>query len=93
MTKKYLYAVKDKKANIYDGYAILDNDAQAVRGFAQACEQNDVFKKWPEDFEFYRLAEIHTEMGAILKEEKPQFLASALSFVEKPTEKKQKQTK
>lgn len=83
MTKKYLYAVKDKKANNFDGYMILENDAQAVRGFAQACEQNQVFKKWPEDFELYKLAEIHTETATILVEENPIFLAAAMSFVDK----------
>lgn len=93
MTKKYLYAVNDIKAKAFDGYMILENDAQAVRAFAQACEKNEVFNKWPEDFQIFRLAEIHTELGVIVPEEKPVFLAAALSFIEKKSlENKNEQT-
>lgn len=90
--KKYLYAIKDKKANVFDAYMILDNDAQAVRAFAQACEKNEVFAKWPEDFEIHKLGEIHKDLGVIVPLKQPQFLAAATSFVVNSKDKNEQTT-
>lgn len=82
---KILCAVYDKKAHIYDGYMIFENQVQAVRAFAKTCEDNEVFKKWPEDFDFYRMAFIFKDTGEV--DNKLEKLASALNFVEKPKKK------
>lgn len=61
---KVIYCVHDTKSNSLDGFMMFDNDAQALRAFATTCEQNEVFKKWPEDFEFVKLGDIN-ELGKI----------------------------
>ena len=80
---KILFSIYDKKSEKHDGFMVLEEDIQAVRGFSQACEQNQVFKKWPEDFALYKLGEIDTKKGLIKSYEKPIKLVEATYFVKK----------
>lgn len=64
MTKKELFCIHDKKSKTYDGFMIFNNLAEAIRAFQISCEKNEVFQKWPEDFEFVKVIEFkYDEQG------------------------------
>lgn len=65
MQKKYICCVHDKKADTFDGFMMFDNISQATRSFQQVCEKNEVFRKWPEDFEFVLVGEIQYQNGTL----------------------------
>lgn len=65
MNKKYLCCVHDKKSDIYNGFMLFDNMTQALRAFQMACEQDQSFQKWPDDFQFVLVAIIEYENGTL----------------------------
>lgn len=82
--KKILCCVYDKKSKTYDGFMLFDNSAQAVRAFRMTCEKNEVFKNWPEDFRFVKIAEIDQTKGTITNA--TEILGEAIHYVEKKNE-------
>lgn len=44
---------------------IFNNTQEAIRSFEITCQQNDTFKKWPEDFQFIHVGEVLFENGEI----------------------------
>lgn len=81
--KKELYCVHDKKSNTYDGFVLYNNAAEAVRSFQMACEKNEVFNKWPEDFQLVKVLEI--EYGEKGFKNEVVVMAEAKDFVVKKT--------
>lgn len=77
---KIICAIYDAKSKTYQGYMVLDNETQAVRSFQMACQNNEVFKKWPEDFEMHKLGDI-TEATVT---ENFKNIAKATYYVDKP---------
>lgn len=65
MNKKIICCVHDKKADVFEGFMIYNNASEAVRSFEMTCNQNDTFKKWPEDFQFVLVGMINFENGEI----------------------------
>lgn len=96
MSKKELYCVHDKKSNTYDGFMLFNNSAEAIRAFQMSCEKNEVFRKWPEDFQFVKILEIkYNESGFLTDGHKNEtvVIAEAKDFIkpaeQQPVEKKQ----
>lgn len=65
MHKKYICCVHDKKSDIFNGFMLFENMTQALRSFQMACEQDQSFQKWPEDFQFVLVGTIEYEDGTI----------------------------
>lgn len=82
-------AVYDKKAKVLQDPLLFHNEAEAVRVFAQACEKNQTFNKWPEDFQILKLAEIRKDGWEIIaNDDTKAVLAEATYFVNKEEKKK-----
>lgn len=83
--KKELYCVHDKKSNTYDGFMLFNNAAEAIRAFQMSCEKNEVFNKWPEDFQFVKVTEVQYDDKGFLNADgyknEVQIVAEAKDFV------------
>lgn len=77
--KKELYCVHDKKSETYDGFVLYSNIVEATRSFQMACENNEVFKKWPEDFQLVKVLEFCYNEKGFLND--VQVVAEAKDFV------------
>lgn len=84
MNKKEIYCVYDKKSKNYDGFMLFNNMAEAIRAFQMSCEKNEVFNKWPEDFQFVKVAEIEYDQDGF--ENKVIIVAEAKDFVKQKNE-------
>lgn len=85
MNRKEIYCVHDKKSNTYDGFMLFNNIAEAVRAFQMSCEKNEVFQKWPEDFQFVKVLAIEYDDEGFKNE--TQVVAEAKDFVKAKDEK------
>lgn len=63
--QKIICCVQDKKSDLYEGFTIYNNTNEALRSFQATCENNDTFKKWPEDFRLVLIGKITYENGEI----------------------------
>lgn len=104
---QYLCCLHDIKSDTYYGFALFPNIANAIRSFQAACEKDETFKRWPEDFEFILIAKIEQVPGEIneknevvkatvLKEPKfysNQVIAKAVDYVAIAKAKNEKNTK
>lgn len=62
---QYLCCLHDIKSDSYYGFALFPNIANAIRSFQAACEKDETFQRWPEDFEFILIAKIEQVPGKI----------------------------
>ena len=65
MSKKIICCVHDKKSDVYEGFMVFNNTNEAIRSFEITCQQNETFKKWPEDFQFIHVGAIFYTPGEI----------------------------
>lgn len=65
MTQKIICCIHDKKSDTFEGFMAYNNTNEALRSFQATCEQNETFKKWPEDFQMVLVAKISYENGEI----------------------------
>lgn len=63
--QKIICAIHDKKSDLFEGFMVYNNTNEALRGFQMACEQNETFKKWPEDFRLVLICKINWKNGEI----------------------------
>lgn len=75
-----LVAIKDKKGEDFGPAYTSKNTAIAIRDFSDACQQNQTWKKYPEDFALYLIGKYETKTGKIEDVEKT-LLAEASTFV------------
>lgn len=77
-----LYAIKDKKAEIYADLFQLPNNAIALRKFSEACadEKSDLHK-YPEDFALYLIGKYDNVKGTIGGPEEPLEIDKATNYV------------
>lgn len=61
--QKVLCAVHDKKSDMFEGFVVYNNTNEALRSFQMTCEQNETFKKWPEDFQLILVAKLNYVNG------------------------------
>lgn len=81
MNENYIGGIYDKKANHFLGLQIYPDYQTAVRSWQMAIEKNEVFNKWPEDFELRIICQINLEDG---QETTTTFQAiPAIAFVKK----------
>lgn len=103
MNKKIICCVHDKKSDVFEGFMIFNNSNEAIRSFEMTCQQNETFKRWPEDFQFVHVGIITFENGEINEKNEitkqgkianvlPNILvlAEAKDFVQKETQKNEK---
>lgn len=77
-----LYSVLDVKAGAYLPPIFLANDAQAVRAFGDACNNEKAgFAIHPEDYSFHCLGMFDDNSGKIEGLPAPIFLARATDFI------------
>lgn len=62
-----LYSVYDKKSEVYANPFVLRNNAEALRGFATACnDPKTMMHSNPEDFELVVVGGFNPETGEII---------------------------
>lgn len=85
MSKLNAYSVLDVKSKLFNFPHFQQTDGVAIRGFAQACEdESSNLNRYPEDFILHRIGEFNMETGELIKCERPIIVASASEFVPKP---------
>lgn len=79
--KNLLFAVYDKKAEVYNQIFTQPNRAFAVRGFADACkDQNSPLHNYADDFCLVLVGEMDQKTGKIAQEKNLEILAEAKNF-------------
>lgn len=63
MEENYIGGIYDKKAGHFLGLQIYPDYQTAVRSFQMAVEKNEMFSKWPEDFELRVICKINITDG------------------------------
>lgn len=48
---KYIFGVRDRKANCVNSLSLFENDAVARRMFEDAVNHVEMLRQWPQDFE------------------------------------------
>jgi hypothetical protein len=77
---KKIYAIFDKKAEVFRFEFFSDSHGQAIRNFMTGCEdKNTEIGKYKEDFVLYYLGTI-SDYGKIELPEHPQELSSGLEI-------------
>jgi len=80
---KNLYTVYDVKANIHNNPMVQNNNAEAMRTFAQLANDEKTFiSKYPEDYQLCLVGEYDELTGRIVGIEQIQILCRAIDFVE-----------
>lgn len=85
---KIICCVHDKKGETYDAFMMFNNLAEAMRAFQISCEKNEIFQKWPEDYEFLKCVTIiyqngEEDGGFETAEQSYEPIAQATDFVHK----------
>lgn len=82
-----IYTVHDGKAEAFLQPFYALTDGAAIRSFTDLLEQNDMFKKYPQDFTLFALG-VYEETSGVITPCTPRSLGNGVEFV-KP-ESKQK---
>lgn len=64
---KLIYAIRDKKMELYNSPVLFDNDAVAIRAFGDLVtrDADSMIHAHPSDFSLVRLGSINLETGVI----------------------------
>lgn len=81
--KTILVAIHDKTNEDFGPVYMAKNPAAAVRDFSEACQKNEKWKNYPQDFSICILGEYETDTGKIKPSQEIKILATAEMFVEK----------
>lgn len=65
MNYKIITCIHDKKSDLFDAFIVHNNTNDALRSFEMACQQNETFKKWPEDYQLVLVSRISYENGEL----------------------------
>lgn len=79
--KRPMYAMFDSKAGSYSPPFIDNNDATALRGFAEAVNTNEHFRYSPADYSLYHLGDFDNESGKIVVCEPVEFMCNGASVI------------
>lgn len=67
MSKLNLYVIYDKKAEVFQTPAFLQNDVFAIRSVCAAVrDHNSVLSQYPADFQLLKIAEFDTVSGELV---------------------------
>lgn len=84
ISKLQAYAIYDVKTQLYSHPHFLQTNGNAIRSFAQACEdEKSDLNKYAKDFSLYHIGEYDLETGN-LKTDQPKQIATAMEFITKP---------
>lgn len=79
---KNLYAVFDKKAEVFCQPYVSQNDSTAIRDFEHAATDDHMdIGRYPADFDLYFLGVFDDQLGTISTEGMRHFLANASQFI------------
>ncbi len=80
-----LYVVYDEKIERYSGLHVAQTHGQAMRGFADACQDQQIrFSKHPQDYSLYFIGTYNDENGEVISKLPPTFIARASEFIKQP---------
>lgn len=80
-----MYSVFDVKAQAFGTPFAMQNDALAVRAFAEHCQnEEEMFFKYPEDFQLYRVGNFNQRTGET-EGYKPELITTAIEQVQPKT--------
>jgi len=67
---KILFAVRDKKAQIYQNFFIANSIAEAIRSFRTAAnDKSTQLNQFPEEFELYKICEVDQDTAIVVNQE------------------------
>lgn len=69
-----LYVIKDVKGNFNSAVMSFPNDDIAKRSVPFMVEQNETFRRYPEDFVVFRIGQFNYESGIIDPESTPVYI-------------------
>lgn len=75
-----IYTVHDAKAEAYLQPFFMRTNGEAIRSFADACQTNEQFKKWPADYTLFELGEYDELTGVITPLKAIKSLGNGLDF-------------
>lgn len=79
--KSPIYAIFDSKGGRYSPPFVDINDATALRGFAEAINNNEHFRYSPADYALYNLGDFDNESGKIVVNEPITFMCNGASVI------------
>lgn len=89
MEQIHLYAIWDRESGRFDNPFPAVSDVFAKRRFALMCDEDGPLKKWPEQFDLWRLSTIclvydpvDTPAGSAIVEQNVKFMESATKYRE-----------
>lgn len=76
-----VFAVYDSAVKVYDRPFICQTEAEAIRGFMDACsDPKTMLHRHPEDYTLFLLGEYDDSLGVIRNLQAPEPLGSAQKF-------------
>jgi len=79
--KQPMYAINDSKRGSYSPPFCDSNDATAVRGFAEAVNNNPSFRYAPGDYGLYKIGVYDNEVGIIESMNPIEFICNGASVI------------
>lgn len=78
-----VYSIRDTKVGFNPEFHVFENEVASVRGFKYMLQGANLLGKFPEDFEWYQVAEFDSESGAMNGIIPPKFIVAGGSIIEK----------
>lgn len=81
----FLYSLLDKKAAVYGGIMMAQNDAMICRTLEEMCPPTHTVRRYPTDFELYLVGSFDDATARLDDEKCPRFICN-MSVVFNKTE-------
>lgn len=76
-----VYCIRDNKVGFAPQFHIQENEVASIRAFKFMLDGANLLGKFPEDYDWYQVAEFDTESGNMIAIIPPKFIVSGGSVV------------